>query len=213
MSERPHPFDLIFGGIADERFPAIRAVAPTDVSLEEFLVSAPAIEVLRELRPEEGLGAGDDFVALVFAGYRYWADGRRTVALDEGATRALCRPVLPEVSAPSGTRYIQIAPRLIWASLDGGEQHEPLDGWFAVPAAEGMRVVAAFGVHPGRPGLSVLTVAGRLEAIHESRADGAALFSPTMRSGDVANLLSIASLEELLLLSWRAAVIGEGIDG
>lgn len=215
MSDRSHPFALVFSGVADDRFPPIRAALGETPSLEAFLLAAPAIELLQALRPEEGLGdGGDDFVALVWAAYRYWSAGAATTTLDDRRTRMLCRA--PDASAPRAariappaSRYIQVAPRLIWASLDGGTQHEPLDGWFLVPEGDALVVVALFGVHPERPGLSVVAVEGTRPALPVHRADGAASFAPTMAGGDVAGLHAIATADELLALAWRQAETGE----
>lgn len=205
-AERPHPFALVFAGLADEHFPAIREALPADADLDAFLVCTPAIELLQALRPDEGLGeAVDDFVAFVHAAWRFWADGAATTALATDATRALCAPETTPIGAVARTaRYIQVAPRLVWGRLADGEQWEPLDGWFAVPDPAGLRVVACFGLHPGRPGLTVAAVAG--EAPEPApRPDGTAPFAPQMPGGDLAGLHAVAEAGELLLLAWRAA--------
>lgn len=201
----PHPFALIFAGLAEERFPAIRAELPPRADLDPFLMSAAAVEFLRELRPDEGLGDGvDEFVALVHAAYRFWEDGSHTATLDEKATRALANDDAPLRETPPRAAYIQVAPRLIWSRLDDDEDtFEPLDGWFVVPAEHGLRAVACFGVHPQRPGLSLLVVEGDPPGA-VARDDGTPLFAPTMPGGDIAGLHAIVAPEELLLLAWRA---------
>jgi len=214
MSTVPvHPFALVFEDLAAERFPLIRSALPEHADLDTFLVTAPAMELLRELRPDEGLGDGiDEFVAFVHAAYRFWEAGEELVRLDEAATRLLCAVTphtagsVADVAAPH-TRtvaYIQVAPRLVWGRLDEGDVYEPLDGWFAVPVAGGLRVVACFGVHANRPGLSLLVVEG-MAPQEVRRDDGSALFAPLMPGGDTAGLHAVVAPEELLLLAWRAA--------
>ena len=211
MSERTavHPFELLFGAFRAERFPAIQSALGDSSDINTFMLAAPALELLRELRPDEGLGDGvDDFVALVHAAYLFWRDAEKTVTLDESATRGLVRPA-PLTTHDSRlttslTTYIQIAPRLIWAQLVEGEPFEPLDGWFAIPVGAAIRLVACFGVHEQRPGVSVAVVEGEMpEAV--ARADGTPPFSPTMPGGDAAHLHAVSAPEELLLLGWRAA--------
>jgi hypothetical protein len=202
---RPHPFDLLFGGFRAEQLPAIRAELGERSDLNTFLLAAPALELMRELRPDEGLGeAVDDFVALVHAAYLFWRDGERTRYLDEAATRVLCRPFrAPATRGPGirtdATRYIQIAPRLIWGRLAEDAAFEPLDGWFAVPTDAGLRLVACFGVHVERPGVSVIAIEGPVPD-NVARADGTPLFAPTMSGGEAASLHGISAPEELLLL-------------
>ncbi|MES2124464.1 MAG: hypothetical protein V4503_07215 [Gemmatimonadota bacterium] len=200
------PFDLVFGTMAEERFPPLQAALPPRPGIDQFLLSRPVVELLRDLRPEEGLGEGvDEFVAFVHACFRYWEDGQRLIGFDEPATRALCET--GSASQPthvrSDTAYIQVAPRLVWGRLDEGDLFEPLDGWFALPESGGLRVVACFGVHPNRPGLSLLVVEGPPPG-EVRREDGSKLFAPVMPGGDSAGLHAVVAPEELLLLAWRA---------
>ena len=206
---RPHPFELMFGGFREARFPAIRTELRDDSDSHAFLLAAAALELMRELRPDDGFGdAVDDFVALVHAAYLFWRDGEHTVALDESGTRQLCHPGWrPSGRTPLGatpTRSIQIAPRLVWGQLADEEPFEPLDGWFTIPGDTELRVVACFGVHEQRPGVSVVAVAGPHPAKVE-RDDGTPLFAPTMPGGDAAHLHAVSGPDELLLLGWRVA--------
>jgi hypothetical protein len=205
---RPHPFALLFGAVAAERFPAIAAALGAERGLEPFLMAPDAIELLHALRPEGGLGDEvDDFGALVHAAWCYWADGEATLTLEAAATRMLCAADQTGdavITPPVRTRYVAVEPRLVWAALGTGEHHEPLDGWFAVPVAGGLRVVACFGVHPARPGVSAVAVEGAMPGTL-AREDGTPLFAPTMPGGDTAGLHAVAAPDELLLLAWRAA--------
>ncbi len=208
---RAHPFELLFAVFRAERFPAIRAAIGEGDDVNAFVLAAPALELLRELRPDEGLGDGtDDFVALVHAAYLYWRDGEQMKLLDEAETRALTlRRPDPERRGGEGppdspTTYVQLAPRIFWAQLDPEAAFEPLDGAFAIPVDSAtLRLVACFGVHERRPGVSIVTVQGSLPLMAK-RQDGTKLFAPTMPGGDAAHLHAVSEPDELLLLGWRA---------
>ncbi len=206
---RPDPFTLVFGDLAETDFPGIREALAEETSLAAFMLSAPALELMGRLRPDEGLGeAVDDFVAFVYSAWRFWCDGKRVLALDEAATHALCAPAFPVgraggSDAPGTTRYIQITPRLVWGRLASDEIYEPLDGWFATRAGPVLRVVGCFGLHSARPGLSVVVAEGSAPGAI-AREDGSVILSPMMPGGDLAGLHAVASPEELLLLAWRA---------
>jgi hypothetical protein len=204
MDPRPHPFDLVFGGLAAERFPAITAAVGEARDLDTFLMAEPAITLLHELRPDEGLGeAVDDFVIFVHAAWAWWTAGAQTRTLDtEATTRLLAASAGPPGgSGPASTMYIQVAPRRIWARVAETDAHEPLDGWFVLPAGTARRVVACLGVHPQRPGLSVLVAEGP-RPLAWARPDGRSTFAPVMDGGEAAGLASVDAPEELLLLAW-----------
>ena len=203
---RAAPFDLLFGTFRAERFPAIRAALGEQRGVDVFMLSQPALELMQELRPDEGLGdAVDDFVALVHASYLFWRDGEETVALNEAATRALLATSRERSGLPGTARYVQLAPRIIWGQLEADAPFEPLDGWFAFAGTSGaLRMVACFGVHPERPGVSVVALEGS-EPVIVVRPDGTPPFSATMSGGDAAGLHAVSGPEELLLLAWRAS--------
>jgi hypothetical protein len=215
MPARPDPFNLVFSPFRNERFPAIRNELGGRRDLASFMLAAPALELMRELRPEDGLGeAVDDFVTLVHAAYLFWVDGERLVTVDEPATRRLCLPAdgatepFSSGIARRDTRYIQIAPRIVWGQLAEGAPFEPLDGAFVGTADADLHVVACFGVHPERPGVSVVAIDGPPPSV-TVRPDGTALFAPRMPGGDAAHLHAVITGDELLLLAWRAAVSEE----
>lgn len=216
---RPHPFTLVFGEMAPTHLSAIEAELGGETSLDAFLLGRAAVELLGELRPDDGIGeAIDDFVAFVHAAYLFWAAGANTVAFDEAGTRDLCRATSPaplrsttdrgssdatRVTDPAHAMYIQVAPRLVWGQLTVGEPFEPLDGWFDLGTRDPIRLVACFGVHPNRPGLSVLAITGARPTAC-SRDDGSTPFSPRMPGGDAAGLHAVTGAEELLLMAGRA---------
>jgi hypothetical protein len=217
MTASPHPFDLIFASLAEEHFPAIRDALAGARNIDAFLLARPAVDLLHDLRPDEGYGdAVDDLVALLHAAYLFWTDGLHTQHLDAANTGKLCAPAAREAPSrnrpmPGMTTYVQIAPRLVWGRLVDEETFEPLDGWFATPVAGALHLVACFGVHPDRPGLTVVTVAGARPELTR-RADGSASFQPTMPGGNAAGLFAVDAPSELLLLAWRAADLAEDME-
>ena len=213
MPPRVHPYAVVFGNGIDARFGAIRAAVDSDRSLDVFLAAAPTVELLHDLRPDAGLGdAIDDFVAFVHAAFWYWCDGLLNVEFDADATRQLCAPsgvAPPPGGPPQATKYIQVAPHLVWGQPVPDSPFEPLDGWFLVPAPGGVRMVACFGVHPARPGLSV--TAADLDSLADlGRADRTEPFSPTMPGGERAGLYAVTTVAELQLLALRAEYQIEG---
>lgn len=196
--------------MAAEKFPPVRDALEGNLGLEHFLMTPAAVELLHELRPDDGLGdAVDDFVAFVHAAFSFWHGGERTTALGEPGLRELIansrgdRPSAVAVRRSPFASYVQIAPRILWSQVESSEIHEPVDGWFAIPEGDALRVVACLGLHPERPGLSVLTATGPApQALH--RDDGTAPFAPAMEGGAAAGLHSVADADELLWLAWRA---------
>lgn len=209
ISGRPTPFSLVFGELAPARFPSLGAVLaragvdPGD--RDAFLLVREVAELVKELRPDDGLGEGVGALAsLVHAAFVFWRDGERLVTVGEPELGALLGrlPGISDATAAPAAAYVQLPPLRIWGVPFEGANPEPLDGWFRTGSPEGLNVVAAFGLHPGRAGLTVVEVRGppprRLV-----RPDGSALFSPTLAGAAAAGLASLAGEAELLELAWR----------
>ncbi|HEX2251303.1 MAG TPA: hypothetical protein VHH32_13230 [Gemmatimonadales bacterium] len=164
------------------------------------------VTLLHELRPEEGLGEGiDQLAALVHHAYLFWNAGSIVIELNpEQLLELLTMESPPDEQAEKTSTYIQFPERLIWAQVIPGESHEPLDGIFQHAALEAgvLRVLGVFGMHPDRPGFSVVEVTGP-KPTGLSRKDGTPLFSSILPGGGKAGLYSIAGAEELLELGWR----------
>ena len=206
--ERPTPFDLVFGPLAGERFPPIRAAfegKDTDPrDRDAFLLGREVLEFLRELRPDEGMGeAIGELAALVHHAWLFWADGQRIPRLDRGALALLTGDAPPwAAEGPSGAYYLQLPPRRVWGMPLEGEPPEPLDGWFASARGGTLQVLGVFGLHPARGGFTVAEVAGARPG-RLARTDGTPLFAPVLEGGAAAGLHSIVAMEELLELAWR----------
>ena len=211
-STRPTPFDLVFGPLAAERFPAIQSAFeashgdPHD--RDAFLMVRDVIQLVHDLRPDEGMGEDiAQLAAFLHHAYLFWLAGTPTLEipaaglttlLEAGASRG------GEAATPPPAFYVQLPERRVWAEVVPGAPHEPMDGCFlTLGPDESLRVLAAFGLRPDRPGLSVVEVAGPRTG-RLARPDGSPLFAPVLEGGATAGLASITGGEELLELGWRA---------
>ena len=218
---RPTPFDAIFGPLAAARFPTVReglAAAGQDPRARDgFLLVREVVELMRDFRPEEGLGeAVAALAALVHHAYLYWMDGERVGVVGErelegaltegrkdGMTEgggAVDRPSLRPSVFPSC--YVQLPPLAVWGTPVLDAPPEPLDGWFLYREGDRINLLAIFGLHPGRAGLTAVEAAGPRPGPLR-RSDGSALFAPLLAGAAAAGLRSVAGEEELLELAWR----------
>ena len=213
---RPTPFDLVFGPSAQDVFPKIRRALeeaghdPRD--RDRFLMLRDVVTLVRELRPEEGLGEGiDQLVALVHHAYLHWEAQEPVTEVTAEQLPALLRAEAEDRTEAPPAQYAQMPQHRIWAEVIPGHPPEPLDGCFVHPTSDGsgLRVLGVFGMHPEREGFSVVEARGP-RPLALMRADGTELFSPTLTGGKAAGLYSIAGEEELLALGWRIQELGAG---
>lgn len=211
MTARPHPWFDFLALPGEAHAEAIRAAIGAHPTRAAFLLDVSALEFLEALQPEGGSGEQiDDLVDLAWSAWRFRIDGSITRSFDESLTRALVGPGPVQRPIPVRGRtawYIQLAERVIWGKPSPDGAFEPLDGGFLVHDGGELLMVACFGVHPDRPGFSIATAHGPRPG-RLSRADGTALFAPTMPGGAEAGLHAIMAPEELLLLGWRALSTG-----
>ena len=214
-SPRPTPFDLVFGDTARRIFPDISTALsrsgtePRD--RDAFLMVREVVTLLRELRPEEGLGeAIDQLAALVHHSYLFWAAGCPFVELPTEHLGDLLGTSPPDAEGHQEppAYYVQLPERRIWAQAVTGVPPEPLEGCFVHASPEGtsLRVLGVLGLHRERAGFTVVEVAGT-RPITLVRPDGSELFSPTLPGGAAARLFSLAGGEELLELGWRTRTL------
>ncbi len=207
----PTPTDLIFSRFTDTAFPAIQKAAAQGgidpAERDAFLMLPDAVTLLRDLRPEEGIGEGMDYiVALAHHAYLTWDAGSLTLSLTPEETN----DVLGERSLarhdPAGTPrayYAQFIGHQIWAHVIADEAAEPLDGCFVHYAPDGsLRVLGIFGLRPERFGFSAVEAIGPRPAA-QVRPDGAPFFSPSLGAG---RLHTLAGSDELLELGWRTLI-------
>ena len=218
---RATPFELVFQRAAESSFPRIAAglaaAGHDPADRDAFLMDRDVVALLRDLRPDEGLGeAMDQMVALVHHAYLTWARGGVTIPVGREAAEELLGPVPPEAQGSKDipAYYAQFPERMIWASVVEDEAPEPLDGVFVSRDPRGaMRVLGIFGLRPDRAGFSAVEATGeRAGAL--AREDGSPLYAPTLPGAESAGLRSIVGEAELLELGWRtrslAGVAGGG---
>lgn len=211
MTTSSSPFALALQDIPSQRFPAIReslaASAQDPRDRDAFMLATPAVELLRDLRPEEGLGeAIDQLAAFLHHAYMHWADGERVDEVDDRQLTALLMAGPDGEASPGAAQYAVLPERVVWGEVIEGQAPEPLHGCsLHFQPDGGLRVLGIFGMHPNRAGFSVVEAAGP-RAASLARADGSPLFGPRLAGGDVAGLHSIAGREELLELGWRLRV-------
>jgi hypothetical protein len=208
---RSTPFDLVFGSLAEDRFSKIRAaLTAADIDSSDrdaFLMLPDVLSLIREIRPDEGVGEGiDQLVALVHHAYLMWDSGLGTVAISDEQLEELLKPAdgdRPASPEPLRAYYAQFPERRIWAELIEGQAPEPMDGSFVYPSARGeLRTLGIFGLRPDRAGFSVVESFGRRPEA-TIRPDGSSLFASVLPGGPAAGLHSLVSADELLELGWR----------
>jgi hypothetical protein len=217
---RPTPFDLVFTQIADTAFPTIRAALERGGhdagDRDAFLLVPDVVQLLHDLRPEEGLGEGmDQLVALVHHAYLLWDAGTLVLSLSgerladmlEGPSGASADP-----HEPPKAYYAQFQhQRQVWAQVIDDGAAEPMDGCFVHTSGDDLRVLGIFGLRPDRDGFSAVETAGaRPDALE--RPDGTPLFSPVLPGGEAAGLHSLVGAEELLELGWRTRSIANELS-
>ena len=206
---RPTPFDLVFSGLAPERFPALRdalASAGADPrDRDAFLLTLPAMSLLRELRPDDA-DAGEgvrELTALLHHAFLAWDAGLPTWEVSEDVLRRVLAPEAAPGAAPAAPGYAQLPERLVWASLTASGLWEPLDGFFVHATGDGaLRVLGVFGLHPSRNGFTVAEAAGAPGSLRR-RGDGTPLFAPALEGGALAGLSAVVEPQELVELAGR----------
>lgn len=214
ITVRPTPFSLAFGDLAAARFPAIdQALGASGIDpgdRDAFLLQREVSQLLRELRPDEGLGEGvEALAALVHAAYLFHRGGERIIAVDDDTLRLLVGEAPgagPAPAAPPEPAYVQLPPLRVWGVAVEGAPAEPLDGWFVTGGQTVLSVIAVFGMHPGRVGFTVVEASGQ-RPDELRRPDGTALFAPMLAGGATAGLASLSGAEELLELAWRVEAL------
>jgi hypothetical protein len=214
---RPTPFDQVFGALAVERFPRIRDSLTTFQAdphdLDAFVLDREVVALLQDLVPEGAGESLDQHLHLLHHAYLFWLEGSWLFRLSRGRAEAILgKETFPSSEGCSVPRayYIQFPERFVWAELETGAPHEPLDGLFVRPwPGGGYFVLGVFGMHPKREGFTIVEADG-FPVEDPAREDGSPLFSPVMAGGSGAQLASLVGQEELLELAARtAAVVGE----
>jgi hypothetical protein len=157
------------------------------------------------------MGEGiDQLAALVHHAYLFWDAGSQTLSIaPEDLVELLGPASKPGEGSAKTARYVQLPARKIWAQVIPGQAPEPLDGCFVSGDVdpEILRVLGVFGMHPERPGFSVVEVVGPRPALL-NRPNGSVPFASVLEGGVAAGLYSVAGEEELLELGIRGWELG-----
>ncbi|MEE8115936.1 MAG: hypothetical protein V3T28_02410 [Gemmatimonadales bacterium] len=206
---RLHPFEFVFAEFAREHFPAIQKEAPdpnVDLGTMARLPAAQnALRVLGVPDADASAPAVGEYLALLFATYRFWTAGRPSLSV--GKTRleeVLAHPPIDHRAIPDGACYIQLPERLFWATIGEDAPHEPVDGMFVIgnAARRDLTVVAVLGFRAGREGFSQVTVAASVAEIAAAETTlRTPPFAPVMEGGAEAGFHSVTSEAELLHLT------------
>lgn len=223
------PYELAFGeaGFENRIFPRIQAEAEEhreDPAVRErFGFLSLAGDAAREIVPAEApVDALEEYRALLFHAFNFWRYGRRTYVLEPAVARYLVEsaPSLArwELHLPVPSVYVQLPPKLFWASIATDVPPEPVDGFFATVADcrdplgqpyQELQVLMALGLRRGRAGFSVIpfeTEIGRGIApgwVDAAGREGAKDFENILPGGEIAGLYSILTTTEALkLLAW-----------
>lgn len=220
---RLHPFQYVFSALADQRFGEIqREAAGAGLTLDSrlsFLRCEPVRRLLDELRADDpaagdlGGAALEEYGALLYHAYRYWAAGQHSLAISRAEMEALLhapRPTAPpDPAVPHGACYLQLPEQWMWARISPDAPHEPLDGLFLASEAHDQEIalLAVLGLRPARPGFSQVALSA--PAADFRRAAAAVReppFAPVMDGGDRAGVRSVVSEGELLHLAHLALI-------
>jgi hypothetical protein len=224
------PYEMAFGdaGIENRFFPKLleeaEQMGEDPAHRERFGFLTLAGDAAREIVPDEAPPeALEDYRALLYHAFNFWRFGRRVYALEPAVARFLVEaaPALEgwELTLPHPSVYVQLPPKLFWASVSTDVPPEPVDGFFATlarandplgPAYHDLQVLMALGLRRGRAGFSVIsfdTEVGpgipRVWAETPGR-EGAADFENILPGGEIAGLYSILTHAEALKLLARA---------
>ena len=224
------PYELAFGeeGLEERIFPAIQAEADAHgedpARLDRFIFLTRASDAVREIVPLEAPPeALEEYRILFYHAFNFWRFGRRTYVLDPPVARYLVEaaPALAgwELVLPHPSVYVQLPPKLFWASIATDVPPEPVDGFFATvcdgadplgPRYQELHVLMVLGVRRGRAGFSVIPfdteVGPGIPATWAETPgrEGARDFENILPGGEMAGLYSILTNTEALKLLARA---------
>jgi len=224
------PYEIAFGeaGFENRVFPRILAEAEEHgedpASRERFAFLTLAGDAARDMGHDEGGGvAMEEYRALLYQALNFWRFGRRTYVLEPAVARYLVEaaPALERwhFHMPTPSVYVQLPPKLFWASIATDVPPEPVDGFFATVcdardpiggAYQELSVLMVLGLRRGRAGFSVIPFETEVgSGIPPTWADapgreGAKDFENILPGGEMAGLYSILTTTEALKLLARA---------
>lgn len=224
------PYELVFGegGFEERVFPNIHAEAESQAEdparRDRFGFLSIAADAIRDVVPADATAdILEEYRLLFYHGFNFWRFGRRLYVLEPATARYLVEaaPKLAgwELKLPYPSVYVQLPPRLFWASIAVDAPPEPVDGFFAVqsqgvdplgPGFSDLQVLMVLGVRRDRAGFSVIPFDTEVGpgipadwAEAPGREDGPD-FANILPGGEMAGLYSILTNTEALKLLSRA---------
>ena len=163
MSQRSHPYELVFSSGLESKLDAIaaeaveRAVDTTNADRVGMLLSAG--DLLRELLPDDAPPEAIQQIArLVFHCFHYRAAGKQTFEIGEDVLRELLATALVagpvQVAPPAYSGYVQLPRNRVWSRITEDAHAEAIDGFFFA----GAQLLFVLGLMQGRPGFSIMEV-------------------------------------------------------
>ncbi len=209
---RLHPFGYAFSQLAETQFAAIRAQVPDETMDLATMAGLPSVhDLVRDVSKdlvEPNPRAADEYLAILFAAYRFWRAGEHTFSV---ARKGLANAIAtPPAAAPNVLHHacsLQLPERWFWGTIGEDHPHEPLDGMFVVSATTQPQftVVAVLGLRPGRDGFSQVMVSSSLaDVLAAGSTMRAPPFAAVMDGGIEAGFQSVTSEGELSPLAHPA---------
>ncbi|HEX8904089.1 MAG TPA: hypothetical protein VF771_04565 [Longimicrobiaceae bacterium] len=224
------PYEMAFGepGFENRIFPRIQAEADEHgedpLARERFGFLTLAGDAARDMTPADAPPEMlEEYRALLYHAFNFWRFGRRTYVLETAVARYLVEaaPALESwtLAFPVPSVYVQLPPKLFWASISTDVPPEPVDGFFAClcdgrdplgGTYQDLHVLMVLGLRRGRAGFSVIpfdTEAGPGIPATWAEApgrEGARDFENILPGGEIAGLYSILTTTEALKLLARA---------
>lgn len=197
MTQRTHPYELVFNSELEAKFDEIAAEAgqrDVDVQNPDMLgMLMSAGNLLRELLPDDASPPAIQQVArLIYHCYHYRAAGKQNFEIDEPVLRELLGTGFVagpgHVPAPAPAGYVMLPRNRVWSRITEDAHAEALDGFFFA----GDWVLYVLGLMPGRPGFSIMEVTTRSE---DAEVTSVAELQAREAGDDFANVLPGGELQ------------------
>ena len=211
------PYDLAVGEQIERRFPTIgeeaRLAKKDATDPPQFMSLATVQRILNDFESPRVLTdhpeAAAEYLLLLYSAFRFWQGGKvvHRVAREDWDNDCTVTVAQEPARSTPGACYLQFTERWFWAQIGDSAPHEPLDGIFLAPSADGrqLTLVAVLGMRVDRGGFSQVSMTVAIEDLAAARHEAERpLFEPLMEGGREAGFRSIGSAADLLLLTQLA---------
>ncbi|UCD25521.1 MAG: hypothetical protein JSW51_06295 [Gemmatimonadota bacterium] len=209
------PYDFAIGEEIEQRFVGIMEetrLSKKDASDPAQFMSLSLVQrTLSDMEAQQTLAdhpeAAAEYLLLLFAAFQFWRGGKVVYHVDREGWDDRTFDSFAELHAEPIACYLQLSERWFWAQIEEGAPHEPLDGIFLAPSADGTRLtlVAILGMRSERHGFSQISITVGRDELTSAHAEARhPLFEPVMEGGHHAGFKSICSAADLLVLTQLA---------